>query len=175
MDIRERVDQDRGALKKLQLLIPGYRAYRLGEDVRTADALLRLQVADRLAIAMQKVDSLRSQMAREGVSAGLSDIGGLRVELQRIEGQVRHAEQGYTGISPAVRITPEKLDRLYERDWSFIALAEGVVASIKPIEDAVAARDTTNIATLVNALRDNLKNLENNFATRVMDVEKILQ
>ncbi len=174
-DIRERVEQDRGALKRLQLLIPGFRAYRLGEDVRTADAILRIQVADRLAIAMQRLDSLRSEMARNGVVTGLTDIGSLRSEVQRMEGQIRHAEQGYTGISPAVRLTPEKLDRLYERDWSFLSSAEGVVGALKPIEDAVAVKDAAKIASLVNQLRGSVKDLENNFATRVMDVEKILQ
>jgi hypothetical protein len=175
MDIRERVDQDRGALKRLQLLVPGYKTYRQGEDIRAADSMLRIQVADRLVIAMQKVDSIRSDMARNGVTAGITDIGGLRVELQRLEGQIRHAEGGYTGISPAVRITAEKLDRLYEKDWTFVAQAEAVVGSTKPIEDAVLARNTPQIGSLVSQLRDNLKNLENTFATRVMDVEKILQ
>jgi hypothetical protein len=169
------VEQDRGALKKLQLLIPGFRAYRLGEDVRAADAMLRIQVADRLVIAMQKVDSIRAQMARTGMSTGITDIGGLRVEIQRLEGQIRHAEQGYTGISPAVRITPEKLDRLYERDWSFVASAETVVSSTKSVEDVVNTHDASQITTMVNQLRSNLKDLENNFSTRLMDVEKILQ
>jgi hypothetical protein len=143
--------------------------------VRTADAILRIQVADRLAIAMQRLDSLRSEMARNGVVTGLTDIGSLRSEVQRMEGQIRHAEQGYTGISPAVRLTPEKLDRLYERDWSFLSSAEGVVGALKPIEDAVAVKDAAKIASLVNQLRGSVKDLENNFATRVMDVEKILQ
>ncbi len=175
IDIRERVDQDRGALKRLQLLIPGYRTYRLGEDVRAADALLRIQVADRLVIAMQRLDELRSNMARNGVAIALTDIGSLRSEVQRMEGQIRHAEQGYTGISPAVRITAEKLDRLYERDWSFVSAAEGVVAALKPIEDAVAVKNTAQISSLVSQLRSNVVSLENNFSTRVMDVEKILQ
>ncbi len=175
VDIRERVDQDRGALKRLQLLIPGFRAYRLGEDVRAADALLRIQVADRLVLALQHLDELRSNMARAGVAVALTDIGSLRSEIQRMEGQIRHAEQGYTGISPAVRITPEKIDRLYERDWSFLSSAEGVVAALKPIEDAVAAKNASQISTLVSQLRTNVVSLENNFSTRVMDVEKILQ
>jgi hypothetical protein len=162
-------------MKRIQLLIPGFRAYRLGEDVRVADSLLRAQVADRMVYAMQAVDSLRSEMARNGMAMGLQDIGGLRSELQRVEGQIRHAEQGYTGISPAVRITPEKIDRLYERDWSFLASAEAVVTSVKPIEDAVNAKNGGQISQLVNQLRSSLKDLENNFATRVMDVEKILQ
>jgi hypothetical protein len=174
-DIRSRVDQDRGALKKLQLLIPGFRAYRLGEDVRAADSILRIQVADRLVIAMQKLDSLRSDMARAGVAAGLTDIGSLRSEMQRVEGQIRHAEQGYTGISPALRLDPQKLDRLYERDWSFLSAAENVVGSIPPISAAVTAHNASQVSMLVGALRDNLKGLENSFSQRILDVEKVLQ
>ncbi len=174
-DIRSRVEGDRGALKKLQLLIPGFRAYRQGEDIRAADAILRIQVADRLAAAMQHVDAIRSDMAREGVFASLSDLGGLRSELQRMEGQIRHAEQGYTGISPAIRISPEKLDRLYERDWSFLSAADTVSSSIAPIEQAVAAKNGPQVTTLVNQLRQSMRDLENNFAHRILDIEKILQ
>ncbi|EQD32577.1 hypothetical protein B2A_13489, partial [mine drainage metagenome] len=136
VDIRERVDQDRGALKRLQLLIPGFRAYRQTEDVRAADAMLRLQVADLLVRAMQQVDALRSEMTRDGVLDGLTTLGGLRSELQRLEGEVRHAEQGYTGISPALRITPEMLDRLYERDYRFIASGQGVLDALPAVQAA---------------------------------------
>lgn len=175
IDIRERVDQDRGALKRLQLLIPGYRTYRLGEDIRAADSMLRLQVADRMVRAMQLVDTMRSDMARNGMAMSMTDIGSLRSKLQRIEGQIRHAEGGYTGISPQVRITPEKLDRLYERDWSFISASENVVASIQPVQDAVNAKDQAKVGQLIGNLRTALTDLENNFATRLADVEKILQ
>ena len=48
VDIRQRVDEDRGVLKKLQLLVPGFRGYRQGEDLREADSVLRLQVADKV-------------------------------------------------------------------------------------------------------------------------------
>ena len=44
-DIRNQVDDSRGVLKRLQLLIPGFRGYRQLEDLRVADALLRKQVA----------------------------------------------------------------------------------------------------------------------------------
>src|SRR5256885_16816857 len=43
-DIRDRVEQDRGLLKKIQLAIPGYAGYRRREDIRAADNLLRIQL-----------------------------------------------------------------------------------------------------------------------------------
>src|SRR5271170_7966430 len=51
VDIRERVDQDRGTLKRLQMLIPGFRGYRQGEDIREADSYLRMQVATKVHAA----------------------------------------------------------------------------------------------------------------------------
>ncbi len=174
VDIRERVDQDRGALKRLQLLIPGFRAYRQAEDVRAADAMLRLQVADLLVRAMQQVDALRSEMTRDGVLDGLTTLGGLRSELQRLEGEVRHAEQGYTGISPALRITPEMLDRLYERDYRFIASGQGVLDALPAVQAAVGSRNGQSINAAVDGLRAQLKDLENVFAQRIQGVEGIL-
>jgi len=47
-DIRDRVEQDRGLLKKIQLVIPGYAGYRRREDIRAADNLLRIQLANQL-------------------------------------------------------------------------------------------------------------------------------
>src|SRR2546428_367087 len=47
-DIRDRVEQDRGLLKKIQLVIPGYAGYRRREDIRAAGNLLRIQLANQL-------------------------------------------------------------------------------------------------------------------------------
>src|SRR5215469_3113225 len=55
VDIRQTVDGDRGMLKRLQMLIPGFKGYRQGEDDRAADSLLRLQVADRVHRAVAAV------------------------------------------------------------------------------------------------------------------------
>jgi len=41
-DIRERVEEDKGILKKIQSFIPGFRGYRRKEDLRDADRMLRM-------------------------------------------------------------------------------------------------------------------------------------
>ena len=48
VDLREKVEADRGLLKKIQVHVPGFAGYRRKEDIRAADSLLRLQIADRL-------------------------------------------------------------------------------------------------------------------------------
>ena len=48
-DLRDKVESDRGIIKMIQLVIPGYRGYRIKEDLRIADRLLREELANRLA------------------------------------------------------------------------------------------------------------------------------
>ena len=48
VDLRSKVEDDRGLLKKIELLIPGFRGYREREDLRAADSLLRQQLAGRV-------------------------------------------------------------------------------------------------------------------------------
>ena len=114
VDIRQTVDQDRGVLKRLQLLVPGFRGYREGEDIRAADSLLRRQVADKVKSARTTMENSRAALTNAKQFAALNDLAPLIADLMRLEGQIRFAEQGYTGISPAVRANPPQLDRLYE-------------------------------------------------------------
>jgi len=44
-DIRQRVKEDQGILKKIQMFVPGFRGYRQREDLRDADRMLRDQLA----------------------------------------------------------------------------------------------------------------------------------
>ena len=65
-DLRDRVTEDRGLLKKIQMAIPGYRGYRIREDLRIADSMLRLQIADRMRDEVLKpLEETREVCSRE--------------------------------------------------------------------------------------------------------------
>ena len=38
-DIRQRVQEEQGVLKKIQMFVPGFRGYRQREDLRDADRM----------------------------------------------------------------------------------------------------------------------------------------
>lgn len=68
VDLRDRVTEDRGLLKNIQLAIPGFRGYRKREDLRIADSLLRVQLADKI-----KTDvSAPLENAREAAAKALN-------------------------------------------------------------------------------------------------------
>jgi hypothetical protein len=171
VDIRQRVDQDRGFLKKVQLLLPGFRGYRQGEDDRAADSLLRLQVADRVHRAGAIVTTARAALSNAGDFSHLTDLAQVASELSVLEGQIRHAEQGYTGISPATRMSPASLDQLYEYDYGFVSAADALTQALAPLN--VPSPSPTDAATAIQTTRGLIRQLTAAFQARTKAVQGV--
>jgi hypothetical protein len=174
VDIRQRVDEDRGILKRIQLLVPGFRGYRQMEDIRAADALLRLQVADRVHLSLGAVEGIRSSMARENQYQGLTDLATVWTDLNVLEGQIRHAEQGYSGIAPNIQFRQDRLDKLYEYDYGFVAAADQLGTGVSQLQDASNRGDLNALRVSIQAVRSQVQQLSNAFAQRTRAVEGIL-
>lgn len=171
VDIRQGVEGDRGFLKRLQLLIPGFRGYRQGEDLREADSILRLQVADRIHAAVGVLTQRRSDLASSGQYDRLTELSQVLADLLVLEGKVRHAEQGYTGISPASRITVDRQDKLYEYDYGFVLAADDLTRSLSGLSDVSAPAETVRAA--IADVRDKAGRLKQAFEARVLVVEQV--
>jgi len=107
-------------MKKLELLIPGLRGYRTKEDLRVSDELLRNQVADRLDKVRNNLQELRKQLAAANDLTNLTSLGSLMAQVQTLSGEVRHAAQGYAGWVAPIQVNEDKLNKLYDYDYSFV-------------------------------------------------------
>ena len=173
VDLREKVEDNRGALKRLQLLIPGFRGYRQGEDIRAADSFLRIQVADKVKNARATIENARTALTNANQFQALNDLAPIIADLLRLEGQVRFAEQGYTGISPAVRINPQQLDRLYEYDYGFVLAADQLNQTIAPLPSIATGANPAEVSTLVATARSQVNQLDQAFKARIQVIEGI--
>jgi hypothetical protein len=167
------VDADRGFLKRVQLLIPGFNGYRQGEDIRAADSLLRMQVADRVARARGTVESARSSLTQSAHFDRLNDLAQLISELMRLEGEIRHAEQGYTGLSPAVRIGATGLDQLYQYDYGFASAADQLTRGLEGLPTIAGTGDPAAIGAVVQMARGQVAQLDSAFKARIRAIEGI--
>jgi hypothetical protein len=173
VDLREKVEDSQGALKRLQLLIPGFRGYRQGEDIRAADSFLRIQVADQVKNARTTIENARTALTNANQFQALYDLAPIIADLLRLEGQIRFAEQGYTGISPAVRINPQQLDRLYEYDYGFAQAADQLNQTISPLPSIATGANPAAVSALVATARGQVNQLDQAFKARVQVIEGI--
>jgi hypothetical protein len=148
-DIRKQVNASRGPQKNLELLIPGLRNYRKLDDLRVADSMLRNQVADKLLSAKSNLEDVRKQMSSAGDYTNLTAIGSLIFQLQQIAGEVRHAEQGYSGWVASITVDQNRLDQLYDYDSDF---ASSAFALVSATSQPAFSYDPTSPASIMASL-----------------------
>jgi DNA repair exonuclease SbcCD ATPase subunit len=166
VDLRKKVEEDRGLIKKIELLIPGFRGYRKREDLRIADSLLRSQLADRIRNVRRAIESCRESLTKSTELEFLEDAGGLVNQIAMIEEKIRHAEQGYTGVSPDYRIEEDELNRLYEWDLSLIGHIEELDMSATLLQHAVHSDDKQSMRLEIDTINEKLQGFVEVFEKR---------
>lgn len=173
-DIRQQVEHNRDALKKLQLLIPGLAGYRKREDIRVADELLRNQVADKLDQSKGNLEAIRKQMASSGDFTNLVTIGSLISQVQQFAGEIRHAQQGYSGFAATIIIDEAKLNDIYIYDYDFVTSAIALLTSTSSPALTCDPSSPNSIQPALASIEKNVAELNQKWRTRIETIENIL-
>ena len=165
-DLRERVEEDRGLLKRIQLHIPGFAGYRRKEDLRTADNMLRIQIANKLKEFKGLLENARGTLSSNYQVKALEPLGAVIMKTQGMEGQVRHAEQGYSGFVADVKVLEPQLNTLYEWDANLLDAVAGLSSLAAKLETD-ASGDAGKVLEDVRAIDKSLKEMETTFKRRM--------
>ena len=87
----------------------------------------------------------------------IQDMGELLKLSRQIENKIRHAEQGYTGISADYRIEEDELNRLYEWDLSMLQTIISLEKMAQELNLSITGQDGTTggkMKEIKNALRE---------------------
>lgn len=172
-DIRQQVDSNRGIAKKLELLVPGLRGYRTKEDLRASDALVRNQVADRLDKVNANLQDLRKQVAAGGDFTNLTAIGSLIAQVQTLSGEVRHAAQGYSGWVAPIQMNDEKLNRLYDYDYSFVSAVFELDGATSPGKLVYDPASPNSIQASLGAFSRSVADIKQKWSQRIEAIEGV--
>lgn len=166
-DLRKKVEEDRGMLKKIELAIPGFRGYRKREDLRIADSLLRAQLADRLKNVGAQVEQCRQDLVKGMELEYLEDAARLVNNIQKTENRVRHAEQGYSGISRDFRIEEKELNRLYEWDLRLLEDIDKIRGEVTSLQSAITAQNKAELPTRLRSAVSTIQEFNTVFDKRI--------
>jgi hypothetical protein len=172
-DIRQQVEDNRGMVKKLQLLIPGLRGYRSKEDIRVSDDMLRNEVADRLDRVKGNLDQIRKQVASSNDFTNLTVVGSLMAQVQTLSGEVRHAAQGYAGWVAPIQINEDKLNKLYDYDYSFVSSVFQLDDATSPGKLKYDATAPNSIQSSINAISQSVADIRQKWSLRLEAIEGI--
>lgn len=166
-DLIEYVETNRGLLKKIELSIPGYRGYRIREDIRIADNLLRSYLADQMEMRSQKkLERVRELLSKSLELDLLNDIGELIFINKGLIAKFRHAEHGYSGISPQYRIEESELNQIYDFDNTLIESTRTLQSKIDVLLNRVTGNDLGEIRKLYLDIKSEMLMLDETFKRR---------
>jgi hypothetical protein len=164
-DIRKRVEEDRGILKTIQTFVPGFRGYRLREDLRDSDRMLRAQIAKLLGTQRRGLEECRS-LVKDFTSPQLDSIGRLINSYKKVEGAVQHADVGYSGIAADLRIKESEIGQLYEYDAGMINDINAMSWGVERLRAALEAESKAEADTEIKSIKTSLNQFEDKFGKR---------
>lgn len=170
-DIRTRVEEDQGILKKIQMFVPGFRGYRRKEDLRDADKMLRMQLADKLKVQRRNLEDCRSLITKTYDSKPLEVLGGVISQFKKVESQVNFAEMGYSGISADIQIKEDELNTLYEFDAGLFGDVTMMAQSIGNLKLSLASKDDAKALVDLMEIKNRITEFEDIFKRRMVVIE----
>ena len=170
-DIRDRIEEDRGLLKKIQTYVPGFRGYRRREDIRDADRMLRARLAHEMSLQRRGLEECRGILVQSPGSRELEMVGGLISQFKKIEGTIAHAAVGYSGIAADIAMKEDELDRLYEYDLGMLDHLRAMSTSIEGLKNALMAADEGTIFRELMNIKARTADFEERFGARLRVIE----
>jgi len=162
-DLRDKVERERGLLKKIELAIPGFRGYRKREDLRIADSMLRDYIARMLDDVERNVKKVRDNLSAMMALEDLNIAGRMINRIGAIEEEVRHAEQGYMGLVGDYKVDVEQLNNLYEFD---LKLIDGVKDLSAFAQQMAQESDINRLREMMGEFMEKMEEFENYFRKR---------
>jgi hypothetical protein len=120
----ERVQESERLLERLMLVLPGFRGYKLKEQRREADRIVRSYIYDSLERSRDDLMTCLLTLTDNKLTESVEPMNRLIAKLDRVAEKINHASYGYTGFFDSVRIEEPDLDRMLGCDTQLMDLAK---------------------------------------------------
>ena len=117
--IMEKVDDERTLTQKIMKLIPGWRGYRIKEERRNADRILRDQIVNRLRSCIDTIQDIRVAVVDAEIEYAYRTVDSLMSRAEKIVSQIEHADYGYRPFFDAIKIKEDDLMNMLRFDTWF--------------------------------------------------------
>ena len=119
----ERVQESEKPLERIMLVLPGFRGYKLREQRREADRIVRDHVHAVLEHSRDDLSKALQMLSDSKVSELAEPTNRLIARLDRVAEKVNHASYGYSGFFDSIKIEEPDLDRMLAYDTQLMDVA----------------------------------------------------
>lgn len=108
------------------LVLPGFRGYKLKEQRREADRIVRNYIYEVMERSRDDLTTSLQALTDNKLTELWEPTNRLIAKVDRVAEKINHASYGYTGFFDSVRIEEPDLDRMLDYDSQLMDLAKKV-------------------------------------------------
>lgn len=169
----ERVEESDRPLERLMKEVPGFRGYKIREERREADRIVRDSIYRVLKAGRDELMGCFQLLNNAGVPEVMEPTNQLIAKMDRVTEKVNRASYGYTGFFDSVRIETPQLDQMVTYDAQMMDMARKLADSISAFKTQLSQGKFEDTRNLETGLENSILQLEAVFDNRKSAIEAV--
>jgi DNA repair ATPase RecN len=169
----ERVQESEKLLERIMLAVPGFRGYKLREQRREADRIVRDYIYRSLEQSRDDLTGCLQALSDSKALELMEPMNRLLARLDRVAAKINHASYGYSGFFDSIKIEEVELDKMLSYDTQLMDLARKFSSSAGSFKDELTKNKLENARIAQKDLDDSVANLESTFDQRKSVIEGV--
>jgi hypothetical protein len=169
----ERVEESDRSLERLMKEIPGFRGYKVREERREADRIVRDYIYRILSSSRDGLMGCFQILNNSGAHELMEPTNQLIAELDRVSEKVNRASYGYSGFFDSLRIDAPELDQMVAYDTQIMDSARKLAGSISDFKSQLEQNKFEDARNVESDLGASISQLETMFDKRKSMIEGV--
>lgn len=155
------------------LVLPGFRGYKVREQRREADRIVRDHIHDVLARSRDDLTRCFQVLSDSKATELLEPMNRVIAKVDRVAEKVNHASYGYSGFFDSVKIEEPELDHMLAYDTQLMETARKFTDSATQMMDSLNQGKLESARDMEQQLDNALTSLELVFDERKSIIEGV--
>lgn len=169
----EKIQTSEKTLERLTLNIPGFRGYKLREQRREADRIVRDHIYRALEQSRDNLTSCFQALNDAKASELVEPMNRLIAKLDRVAEKINRASYGYSGFFDAIKVEEPELDNMLTYDTQLMDLARKIDEAGNSFKADLTQAKIETARTNQATLDSLISNLESAFDQRKTVIEGV--
>jgi len=162
----ERVQGSEKLLERLMLILPGFRGYKLREQRREADRIVRDYIYKSLEHSRDDLMSCFQSLSDSKASELMEPENRLIAKLDRVAEKINRAAYGYSGFFDSIKVEEPELDNMLAYDTQLMDSARKIGEATSSFKADLSQGKLENARNTQQVLDASIGNLESAFDQR---------
>ncbi|HUK28658.1 MAG TPA: hypothetical protein VLV31_09555 [Candidatus Acidoferrales bacterium] len=169
----ERVQGSEKLLERLELILPGFRGYKLREQRREADRIVRNYIYKALEQSRDDLMSCFQALSDAKASELMEPENRLIAKIDLVAEKINRASYGYSGFFDSIKVDEPELDNMLAFDTQLMDSARKIGEATSSFKADLSQGKLENARATQQALDGSIGNLESAFDQRQAVIEGV--